>query len=150
MNGIAVSVTPPTRGGRLYPRYDRAAGILAVQSNVQRPWPFGVDIDGRLVFDLDDQRVLANFDLHVPKSRWTRGPVETFPSAQPGDLIFSLETVQKKSFSLPLSIRTDSEAKYLRVEFGSIEPNRAIGLSDVCVALLSSDQLVGFVIQNFG
>lgn len=65
MTGIVVVTAPPTIAGRLYPRYVEDAGILAVQSKVMRPWPFGVDIDGRIVFDLDADRTLANFDLHV-------------------------------------------------------------------------------------
>jgi hypothetical protein len=72
MSSIKVSVPPPTEAGRLYPRYVKDARILAVESTVARPWPFGVNIDGTRICDLDEWRVLANFDVHWPRSRWKR------------------------------------------------------------------------------
>lgn len=66
MTGIVVVTAPPTIAGRLYPRYVEGAGILAVQSKVMRPWPFGVDIDGRIVFDLDAERTVATSTFMFP------------------------------------------------------------------------------------
>ena len=73
---------------------------MAVESRVARPWPFGVNIDGVLVCDLDDWRVLANFDLYIPRRRWKteRAGEETPKIAPPGDLAFTPETVKTKSF----------------------------------------------------
>jgi len=141
----------PTDEGRLYARYDDAAGILVAESRIERPWPFGVDIDGRIVFDLDDQRALANFDLHVPKNRWKSDLKEEVPGiAPPGDLLFAPETIALKSFSLPLRVRTDPLSRRLRIEFGTHQPTRAVALSASCIALLSADELVGFAIKDFG
>jgi hypothetical protein len=150
MAGIIVSVTPPTDRGRLYPRYVEGAGILAVESRVERPWSFGVDIDGRIVFDLDDERVLANFDVHVPKSRWKSDLNEEVPAvAPPGDLAFSAETIAIRSFTLPLRVRTDRLSRRLRIEFGRGQADRAVTLSASCIALLSASELVGFAIKDF-
>lgn len=151
MTGIMVSVTPPTDRGRLYPRYDEATGILVAESRIERPWPFGVNIDGRIVFDLDDQRVLANFDLHVPRHRWKKDiQEEEFPAiARSGDLVFAAETVATKTFSLSLRVRTDSHSRQLRIEFGTDLPTGAVALSAACIALLSAGELVGFVIKDF-
>jgi hypothetical protein len=149
VTGILVSVAPPTSHGRLYPRYDKASGILAAESKVERPWPFGIDIDGRLIFDVDQQGVLANFDLHVPRDRWQKNLEDELPRiASPGDLVFSSEAIATKSFSLPLQVRTDRLSCRLRIEFGWNKPDRAIALSDSCVALLSADELVGFAIKD--
>lgn len=152
LSSIMVSVLPPTEAGRLYPQYDDSAGILAVQSRIERPWLFGVDIDGRVVFDLDEQRVLANFDLHIPKSRWRRDRLEEeYPLTVPaGDLVFAVETIETKSFSLPLTIRTDVNTGHVRIEFAKHKPNRAVVLSSSCVALLSADELVGFEVWDLG
>lgn len=147
MTGITVSIAPPTDLGRLYPRYDDSAGILAVESRLERPWPFGVDIDGRVVFDIDQHRVLANVDLHVPKARWKRDLGDDVPIvAPPGDLIFSQEAITTKSFSLPLRVRTDPSFRRVRVDFGAEPPDRAIALSGSCIALLSAGELIGFAI----
>jgi hypothetical protein len=121
-----------------------------VQSRVDRSWLFGVDIDGRLVFDLDEQHVLANFDLHIPKTRWKRGSLEEESPviAAAGDLAFAAETIETKSFSLPLMIRTDVRTRRVRIEFATDKPNRAVALSSSCIALLSGDELVGFEVRN--
>ncbi|MGH8174772.1 MAG: hypothetical protein ACREV5_00750 [Steroidobacter sp.] len=145
---ISVNVKPPTKAGRLYPRYDEESGILAVESSVQRDWLFGIDIDGTLVFDLDEQRVLANFDLHIPKDRWERdlGPDATLIS-RPGDLMLTPESIAQKSFNLPIRVRTDSQAQRLRIEIGVAKADHAVALSESCVALLARNDLVGFVIR---
>jgi hypothetical protein len=147
--GIMVSVAPPSDRGRLYPRYVEDAGILAVESKVKRPWPFGVDLDARIIFDLDEQRVLANFDLHWRKSRWKRDiGVEPLPSAPPGDLVFALETISAKSFSLPMQVRINPQSRVLRIEFGMNRPDRSVALSDSCIAFLSASELIGFAIEE--
>src|SRR5689334_2833287 len=150
MSGIVVSVANPTDRGRLYSRYDNSAGILVVQSRVDRPWPFGVDIDGRLVFDLDRTRTLANFDLHVPKNRWRKGRIEARvrPDAVPGDLIFTPETIAAKSFSLPLSVTIAPSGRHLAITFGEREPDCAVSLSEFCVAFLAMSDLVGFMLTD--
>lgn len=118
-----------------------------------RSMPIGMDAsttDGTLVFDLDDQRVLANFDFHVPRDRWLRSLNEDQPSmiAPPGDLEFSLTTVQHKSFHLPIQARTDASGRRLRIDIGSEMPSRAVALSDRCIALLAGDKLAGFLISG--
>jgi len=45
VNAIIVEIGPATDLGRLYPKYDESVGILAVESKLKRPWPFGVDIE---------------------------------------------------------------------------------------------------------
>lgn len=149
VRGIAVSVAPPTDRGRLYPRYDESAGILAIESRFERPWPFGVDIDGRVIFDIDEDGLLANVDLHVPKARWKKDLKDDVAIVAPaGDLIFSRETIAKKSFSFPLGMRADPGLRRLRIEFGTERLDRAIALSGSCIALLSAGELIGFAIKD--
>ena len=147
MQRITVTVRPPTKQGRLYPRYGKEAGILAVESEVERPWPFGVDIDGNLVFDLDAQRVLANFDLHIPRNLWMPGISIALPHALPGDIVFSSETVAHKSFNLPLRVTTDSYGQRVLIEIADISPTGAVALSDACIGLLSGTELAGFFVK---
>jgi hypothetical protein len=147
MTALRVVTEPATSAGRLYPRYDQEAGILAAESAVPRLWMFGVDIDGRIIFDLDEHRVLANVDLHFPKHRWVRDLGDDAPvAAPPADLVFTPETVAYKSFSLPLRVRADRRAQRLRIELGDKRPDRAIALSESCVALLAGHELAGFVV----
>ncbi len=150
MIDIVVQSTPATSLGRLYPRYDEEAGILAIESSVQRTWPFGVDIDCTLVFDLDDRRVLANIDFHVPRNHWLRSQKDDDPAmiASPGDLEFAPATVKHKSFHLPIQARADDGGHRLRIEIGSAKPSRAIALSPQCIALLTDDELVVLLVSG--
>jgi hypothetical protein len=149
VNAIRVDIRPPTTAGRLYPRYDAESRILAVESSVQREWPFGIDIDGVLVFDLDEQHCLANVDLHVPKNRWVRDlGAEVTLISRPGDLIFLPEALAQKSFNLPIRVRTNKQAQRIRIEIGATKADRAIALSESCAALLAGNNLAGFVIDT--
>jgi hypothetical protein len=120
---------------------------------VPRDWPFGIDIDGRVVFDLDADRTLASFDLHVPRSRWqkTLAAEEVLPAVAPaGDIVFSKEAIAKKSFNMPLSARCDSNRSVVKLQFGEANADRSIQLSERCLALLAGSNLVGFVIRLRG
>ena len=149
MNGIEVVVTPSTAAGKLYPHYEEEAGILTLESNIRREWPFGVDVDGSLVFDLDERRILANFDLHVPRDRWEKYTGQS-PSvvAQPGNLEFTEETIKQKSFSLALRVRFDEDKSRMRIELGDHQADRMVALSESCIALLKKTELVGFLVNG--
>jgi hypothetical protein len=149
MSGIKVAVQRPTEAGRLYPRYDRETDILVLESPKIRDWVYGVDVDGRIVFDLDRQKVLANCDLHVGMSRWARDLEMEWPAGtRPGDIAFSEEAVAQKSFHLPLQVRSDRSARYIRIAIGETAPDELIALSGCCIALLAEDELVGFLVQG--
>jgi hypothetical protein len=150
MKRILVQQKPKTSFGRLYPRYDDDSGILAVESRIKRPWPFGVDVDGTIVFDLDEARLLANFDLHIPRARWERSLPEeqSFATAEAADIEFTDETVRQKSFHLPIRARTDAGARRLLVQIGDARPTNSVALSERCVALLAGNELVGFLITG--
>jgi hypothetical protein len=150
MKEIAVTTRPATREGRLYPRYDDEADILVVESKIPREWPLGVDIDGTIVFDIDQARVLASFDLHVGRRRWRSNLLLSWPAkCGPADLVFEPEAVQQKSFNLPLRIEWSPKARLLRIGFGEEGPTRQIALSDRCVACVSAGSLRGFFVREF-
>lgn len=151
MSGIHVDFTPPTAAGRLYPRYDVEAGIVAVESRIARPWPYGVDVDGTLICDLDEDRVLANFDLLVPVESWSEAGGLHWPiRAREVDLVFDTDTVERKSFSSPVEAFTDPDRRLLDIRIGTVEPQEAWVLSEGCVALTRGDELVGFIVTPFG
>ena len=104
---IKVTVAEAAPEGALEPRYDEESQILAAESPVPAEWPFGVDIDGRVVFDLGSDRTLMNFDLHIGREYWDDDPSLRWPAgAQRGRLIFDEEAVKVKSFHLALRITT--------------------------------------------
>lgn len=147
MSGLEVVVRPRHDNGGLNARYDEESGILSVESCVQRPWPFGVDIDGNLVFDLDAQRILANFDLHIPRDRWERDwtPIDP-PAARSGDLEFTCSTVTQKSFHLPISVRMDPASRQVSIDFARGNVGEFVGLSESCFAIVSGSELRGFLL----
>lgn len=150
MSGIRISVLPPSREGKLLPKYDAESDILSASSPVTRDWPYGVDIDGNIVFDLDAARVLANFDLHVGRRLWERTAAHSWPDNAPrGTLVFSPDAIERKSFTSPLRVKYSESQGVVRIEFDTLAPDRMLGLSDDCIALLARDQLVGFVVRRF-
>ncbi len=136
MDVIRVRIKQSTESGRLYPRYVQDAGILAVESNVPRDWPYDVSIDFTVVFDIDAESVLANFDLHMRKSQWE--VIEPFlekPAiSQVADLQFCQETLERKFFDLPVEVKTDRDKSRVLIRFSeSAVENEAVGLSDNCI-----------------
>lgn len=125
MSGILVSSGSPTEAGHLHPRYDNENGILVVESKVERDWPYGIDVDGRIVFDIDEERSLANFDFHIPRDRWPRGTLSPQPPVVGrGDLVFSKDALVRKSFSLDIEVRWDP--RQLLIKLGTSEIDLAL------------------------
>lgn len=150
MTSVKVSTGPPTEGGRLHPRYDRESDILTVTSATPRDWQFGVNIGGNIVFDLDAKRQLANFDIHVASRLWKRGAVRRWPEqAAAGTIVFSKETIERKSLNMPLRLLYDEHRGVLNIMFGTQQADRELELSNDCIALLSANELVGFLVRNF-
>ncbi|GEM_PF-2104830 len=148
MRAIKVTVLPPTEQGRLYPRYDIEAQILEVSSRVPRSWPFGIDIDGCIIFDIDSDFRLANFDLLIPRRLWRIDPTVAWQlPTTAGDLQISRTSIRHKSFHLPLRVRTNSDRTVVVIRF-SISPYSPveIALSDQCTAQLTGQRLDGFVV----
>lgn len=150
MSGISVTVHAPTPAGRLYPRYDRGVNYLIMQSEVDRPWVEGFDIDASIILDLDKDLLPANIDLHIPMRSWEQGLSHTFDwSAPAGDLAFARDVLDQPEINVPVQCRTDADRRIVHIEIGSTRHDRTVALSDKCLALLAGDELVGFVARDF-
>jgi hypothetical protein len=136
---IRVEVAEAAPEGALAPRYDEESQILAAESPVAAEWPFGVDIDGRVVFDLGFDRPLMNFDLHIGKKMWKVDPGVRWPAeARGGRLVFDHEAINVKSFRLPLRVTTDGFG-LVAISIGD-ERNPEpvpVALSDECIRVCS-------------
>lgn len=144
MSAIKIATRPPTSAGRLYPRYERGAKLIALESRVARRWPHGVNVDGTLVFDLDEERVLANLDIHVPRDQWMENRDVAWPGpASKADIVFDEATVETKAFTLPVEVLTDSGRRVVEVVIGARGPAERWELSESCYALTRGDALVG-------
>lgn len=148
MNWIKVAVAEAAPEGALEPRYDEESQILAAESPVAAEWPLGIDIDGRVVFDLGGDRTLMNFDLHIGKKMWKADPSLRWPTrSRRGRLVFDDEAVMVKSFHLALRVTTDGDLVEISIgERRNSEPS-AVALSDRCMALVRGDALAGFVVR---
>ena len=148
MSGIEVDIRRSTEAGRLYPYYDSESEILVLESRFEREWTYGVDVDGSIVFDLDSDRILANCDLNIPMRLWARDLELVWPKdIRSGDIAFSKDTIAKKSFNVPLAVQLGHSGRYARISIGEAPPNKLIALSELCVAQLARDELVGFLIK---
>ncbi len=133
----------------LLPRYDNETNILEVGNPNIREWPYGVDIDGNIIFDLDKNRKLANFDLLIPMSMWKNKENIIFPKTNKKyDLVFDQSTLKAKSFNLPLSVCSTENNNLVLIRFNEKDRNdEIVKLSDFCVAILSGGTLAGFYIE---
>lgn len=144
MTGIPVSVAPPTPEGRLYPRYQNSIGILTLSTNTPRPCPFGINIDGSLIFDFDEVGVLAGVELVIPMSAWKGKASTSTPSGAAGNLLLSAPERASTDYGWPVSVSKNVQTDAARIAFGSGRYNRSVRLSETCFALLLDDQLTGF------
>lgn len=149
MTAIIVTVGPSAPDAELKPRYDNESQILAAESPASTEWSFGVDVEGRIVFDLGSDRTLRNFDLHIGKQFWAEERELGWPDArQRGTLVFAPETIDTQSFHLPLYVRTDPARELVRIEIGERASGTLVALSDTCVAmLLGNGELSGFTVR---
>jgi hypothetical protein len=143
---IRVTLSPPTQRGRLFPRYVVDSNVLAVGSRIQGVWPFGVNVDNAVVFDLDEERTLANFDVHWSRSRWPRKELDPRPAPTAvADLRFSESTCRQKFFDLPVSLEANKSRSRVVIRLGPVQvPEDVVELSRTCLALLRKDTLLGF------
>lgn len=150
MAGIPVSVAPPTPEGRLYPRYQNSIGILTLTTDMPRPCPFGIDIDGSLIFDFDEGGVLAGVELLLPMSAW-KGKAGTSkpsgaagkPSGAAGNLLLPAPQRAPTDYGWRVTVSKNVHTDAARIAFGSGDYNRAVELSESCCALLLDDKLTG-------
>ncbi len=148
MSGLHVRIGRAAPHGALEPRYDRESQILAAEAPVAAEWPYGVDVDGRIVFDLAADRTLMNFDLHVGESRWEVDRNVSWPTTgRRGVIIFEPATIMTRSFHLPLKIHADRDRHLVRIEFGEITGASPVYLAERCAALVKEGELAGFVLR---
>lgn len=148
-DAIHVVLRPRVIGSGLWPRYDGDAGIIEVASDVPREWPYGVNVGASVVFDLDAARVLANFDVLLPKKRWRQRPDPGKPhAAREVELVFSSETLHSKSLSLPVVVSSDGARRHAVVAFHEHATEAmAAALSERCFAYVDGESLLGFYLD---
>lgn len=146
---LLISILSSKGISNLIPRYDEEADILEVGNPEIHEWPKGIDIDGRIIFDLDCNRVLANFDLIVPRKLWKVSTELSLPDADTeGDLQFQESTAKIKSFSLPLKILANQDRKNIAIRFKHVKGVEiVVKLSKWCWAVVAENTLNGFFIR---
>lgn len=149
MDEIQIKLKTATSHGRLYPRYDTDANILEVESTVPRSWPYGVDIDGRIIFDIDADFILANVDILIPRRRWKLATsLEEPQGLRDMDIEFSQASVKHKSYHLPVEVQTDGSKSRVYVSIGETEQRATwVALSERCLVLVAEDRLKGFFLK---
>lgn len=147
---IQVFLQPATSRGRLYPHFDREANIFSLSSKETRSWPYGADIDGNLIFDFDNEKVLANLDLLVGPKFWKQRIFKAWPSKiKKADLGFQEKTLKIKSFHIPLQIWTNKGTTEILISFSNDKtPATFVDLSENCLALLKENILLGFWVKT--
>lgn len=154
MTAIRVSLSEPTTAGRLKASYDKESGILVAESTVQRPWDYGIDIDGVVVFDMDASRLVAAIDVHVPRRLWAHAERCWRPArARKRDLRICKSSIEQKSLSMPIVVCGIGDNRQVLAllgrglsewnEHAQQEGVFEVELSSSCTAFVCADALVG-------
>ncbi len=135
--------------GQLYPYYDLEAEILELTNSIEENWPYGIDIDGTIIFDFDKKFILSNVDILVPKKYWKiKDKLEIPLPTKKGILIIKNQSLEKKSFNLPIEITRDKANKYVKIIFDKRNNySKVIELSNKVYALLRNKNLNGFFVH---
>lgn len=146
---ITIKLCPPTEAGRLYPKYEKQVDILVAQSKVVQSYPYGVNIDskrGTLILDIAENHVLAGFELIAGQRSWTNKKIISKPQTRKSAAVeFSEAALSQKEFALALDVTTNDNRSRAEIWFGRTSPStRAIALSDLCIAFVDGDRLLGF------
>jgi hypothetical protein len=144
MIGIPVSVAPPTREGRLYPRYQNRSGILTLQTKVPRACPFGINIDGSVILDFDHGGLLAGVELLRPMRRWKGKSILSDPAGAAGNLLLSAPYCVSAAHDWPVTVSKDMQTGAGRIAFGNGAYDHSVSLSETCRGLLLDHLLTGF------
>jgi hypothetical protein len=144
MSGLPVLVRPATDAGRLYPRYKNSIGILTLDSAFPRQCPHGVSIDGMLILDFDEERILAGVELIAPMSAWKGRTGVAQPLGKAGNILLAEGLTGNIDQDGPVVISKDVQRDMARISFGKSDFNRAVALSETVSALLHDDHLTGF------
>jgi hypothetical protein len=144
MSGVPITIATASEAGRLHPRYQNKLGILTLECAVPRPCPHGVNIDGTVILDFDENRTLAGVELIAPMSAWKGKGEVAQPFGQPGDIRLGSGLTGSVSYDWPVVVTKDVQRDMARISFGDTDFTRAVTLSDRASALLKYDRLVGF------
>ena len=68
-NNLLININK-NNNNELIPYYDTESNILEIRNRHVFDWPYGFDIDGNIVFDLDKNKELSNVDILIPKELW--------------------------------------------------------------------------------
>ncbi|WP_299676075.1 hypothetical protein [uncultured Dokdonia sp.] len=142
---------------RLYPKYDSESGILEIQTKTPTDWVFGLDINGTIIFDINDKFIIENIDILIPKWKW-----EKYSGKLPWSekvlknksVIFTKETINKKSFYINEGIQAFFDDKNLFFGFSSnskydiLNKSKGIILSEDCYLLIQESYIVGVILAK--
>ena len=151
INMIKIKLNTRTNLGDLTPKYDREADLLTVTSSSITEWTYGIDIDGTVIFDINENYIVENIDLLVREGLWEidvnlKRPV----TRAEAKIEIDKESVLIKSFNCPnLKVLTNSDKNIISLLFDdSVSDFQGIRVSKYCIALVKENLLLGFYIEG--
>jgi hypothetical protein len=102
-----------------------------------------VNIDGRLVLDFDEGRILVGVELLGRIGGKGKVAINR-PPAIPGDIRLGEALTGSSEYDWPVHWSYDAQQDMGRISFDDGDFDRAIALSDTASALLRADHLIGF------
>ncbi|HBH24441.1 MAG TPA: hypothetical protein DDY13_13585 [Cytophagales bacterium] len=153
MKEIKIELVKSSNVGELFPKYDDESGILEVTSIKTSDWKYGMDIDGWLIFDINAERILENFDLLIPKRKWIMVEdklINEINIIDFGVLRIDENSLNHQSYNYPnYKVILNKSQTILKILFDSEADNlQAYKVSKKCYALVNNNNsLKGFCLH---
>jgi len=150
MNKIEIIFNEFTGNCILLPEYNIEADLLEISSKISRQWKYGMNINGNLIFDIDNDLKIANCDLLIPKRLWKKKGRLPFDIISEGqnytDISFSKSSIEIKNFNIEIEVFSFKDNVYILLD----KPNKVVinKLSDKCEVLTFNNELKGFIVRD--
>lgn len=136
--------------GNFVPEYDKDAGLLSATDGNSK-WDFGIDIDGNVIFDFDENLVLKNIDVLIPRKLWRENDfVFEKSSLKKGNIKITQKSLLHKSFNFPNLRAYNIKNKSLLLTFHELnQTGNWVQISEDCYAyVFNENELQGFYFEN--
>ena len=152
MENILVQFRPQTVNSRLLYKYDAQTDqfLIYVKSAIRKQRMARVNVSGgRMLLGVDNERIIESIEFIIRKRAWKVAPLDEFPISQfPADLLLVQETINQRTFEIPVKVTTDERYSYMNVIIGEREQGGIwVELSNQCLALVIENRLKGVFIK---
>jgi hypothetical protein len=150
---IQIELRAPSSPGRLYLLRDNQIdkSITFLSNNHKRQMYYSINIDNKIILDFDINHVLQSIEILIPVSSL---PIKEMNLSEypiiSADIALIENITRHSNIETSIKAQTNLLNNVLFVVFGETKSiTHLIELSESCLAIISEDVLLGFVIKAY-